>query len=1129
MRILAIRGKNLASLEGSFAVELEQPPLDQVGLFAITGPTGAGKSTLLDAICLALFDKIPRLPRGQGIAVGRPDDRERLLSSDVCSVLRRGSHEGYAEVDFIGNDGHRYRARWAARRARQRAGGRLRPQELSLLNLDTQQQLGRTKTEVLEDIAERLGLTFEQFRRSVLLPQGEFAAFLKSDLRQRSELLERITGAEIYSRLSVAAHQRARLEKEALERLEQQLRDCMPSTAARRKALEEQFTEQKRRYQEAEETKQRVQRARDWCLRLAELERLERQAAGDLARAEQALQESAPRWQELQAVQQAQALRGLVAEYDRLVQECALAEQAREQAESATRQAQDRSVRLRQHWQAKEAAMQQVTTELQAARPLLERARILDQQLTEARQQHGKVDGESAEASAQLEQAERLFSQLETERGSVRKQQDRVTDWLTGHVHLGALGRQWERWDGEFRRYLQSAEEAGSVRRQLAQLDHELDELKERSLEVEGRLTASEEGIGLALQRLQTLESAPPLTSLETLRQERTRLEQCRDHLRRLSELAQEAQLKHQEFAELQTGLGDIRRRAEEAGHEAATSAQLLQQQRIALGEAEGALQLALTARKEDVKMLRSRLQDGKPCPVCGATEHPWAYDVRPVAHWIEEQQGRVEMLRSRERELTMTLSRLETVADHARQQTLELTKRAEVLIAQLTGLRQRWAERWQGEALPDDLLAPGLQEQIRCRLNLVETALAGVKESERQSLELQQQITHGRQQLDSARESGETLRKIRDGLLEATHRLSTERTMRQVLLARAGQTHTELREQLANPLAPIADWQEALTADAKAFWKHCEMLALQWRQQQEKSESLARCLQESVPALREAEIELGRAREQVESKAAAAREQQQKLRVLGQQREALFAGQPADLVEAELTRAEKIAGENLAQLSRELESANSDLMAASRDCERCNGELERRRKAREKAHNGLLSALTERHLELPALRHSLQRDASWLEAECAALDALRAQLERAQERLKERRENRKQHQTAEATSQSLEDLEKQLGKAQTDSEAAHMSWVTIASQLRQDDEARAQAEQLQRQCEAQRQHWEVWESLRELIGSADGSKFRTYAQSLTLEALLAHANRHLEDLARRYRLERVPGSDLEL
>src|SRR5215475_2972451 len=226
MRILAIRGCNLASLAGEFEIDLSRGPLGGAGEFAIVGNTGAGKSTLLDALCVALFDRTPRLTNHSTVKIGRgSDDRALLGAQDVRTLLRRGAAQGWAEVDFESGDAQQYRARWSVRRARGQSDGTLQDEQLQLTALAGGERLGGTKTETLKAIHARLGLSFDQFRRSALLAQGEFAAFLRADGKDRSELLERMTGTEIYSRLSIAAHERA-------AEAEQRLRDARAAAGA---------------------------------------------------------------------------------------------------------------------------------------------------------------------------------------------------------------------------------------------------------------------------------------------------------------------------------------------------------------------------------------------------------------------------------------------------------------------------------------------------------------------------------------------------------------------------------------------------------------------------------------------------------------------------------------------------------------------------------------------------------------------------------------------------------------------------------------------------------------------------------------------------------------------------------
>lgn len=219
MKILTIRLKNLASIEGTFEVDFTVEPLRSAGIFAISGPTGAGKSTILDALCLALYDKTPRFT-ASGESLFLSDVGENQVNqSDVKNILRRGTGEGFAEVDFLGATGRRYRSRWSVRRARSKATGSLQPQTLQVTDLDKKEDLQGTKTELLAQLVSLVGLTYEQFTRTVLLAQNDFATFLKSRESAKAELLEKLTGTEIYSRISREIYTRSKAADEAMNLL----------------------------------------------------------------------------------------------------------------------------------------------------------------------------------------------------------------------------------------------------------------------------------------------------------------------------------------------------------------------------------------------------------------------------------------------------------------------------------------------------------------------------------------------------------------------------------------------------------------------------------------------------------------------------------------------------------------------------------------------------------------------------------------------------------------------------------------------------------------------------------------------------------------------------------------------
>src|SRR5690606_31852104 len=243
MKILAIRIHNLASLGGKAEVDFTNEPLTSAGIFAITGPTGSGKSTILDALCLSLYARTPRYRHAENSIDVTDVKGSTIKQGDVRGILRDGSSSGYAEVDFAGIDGQHYRATWSVRRARNKAEGNLQQANTTLKNITAGSDIGGKKTELLPEISRLVGLSYEQFIRSVLLAQGDFTAFLKADKDQKASLLEKLTGTHIYSELSKKIFERNREEDQKLKLLQNSQEGIITLTTEELENLQAQATE----------------------------------------------------------------------------------------------------------------------------------------------------------------------------------------------------------------------------------------------------------------------------------------------------------------------------------------------------------------------------------------------------------------------------------------------------------------------------------------------------------------------------------------------------------------------------------------------------------------------------------------------------------------------------------------------------------------------------------------------------------------------------------------------------------------------------------------------------------------------------------------------------------------------
>lgn len=201
MKILSIKFKNLNSLRGEHSIRFDIAPIDGCGLVAITGATGAGKTTILDAITVALYGEIPRY------GGGTPRD-----------LMSRHTGECFAEVEFEVKH-VKYRSAWSLHRSRRRHDGEFQSTKMEVWNLDTNTMLSNGRSEVPNRIEEITGLDKDRFMRSVMLAQGEFAAFLKAKESEKSSLLEQMTDTKIYSELSKLCFEITKEEKQKLDNI----------------------------------------------------------------------------------------------------------------------------------------------------------------------------------------------------------------------------------------------------------------------------------------------------------------------------------------------------------------------------------------------------------------------------------------------------------------------------------------------------------------------------------------------------------------------------------------------------------------------------------------------------------------------------------------------------------------------------------------------------------------------------------------------------------------------------------------------------------------------------------------------------------------------------------------------
>jgi exonuclease SbcC len=1180
MRILAVRGKNLASLAGHFEVAFDKPPLDQAGLIAITGPTGSGKTTLLDAMCLALFDRTPRFANRGGVVIGGPseDPSAGLRTTDVRGILRHGAVEGWAEVEFLGVDDHRWRARWEVRRARGRADGRMQQQQMQLIDaIDGHVVSADRKSDTLVEIERRLGLDFDQFRRSVLLAQGEFAAFLEASGGERAELLERMTGTWLYRELGRAAFERAKQAERELELLVREREQLRLLSVEGRARLEAAVANKRDERRQLEANRSAAEAALRWYLRANELDAGLATARASLAELDATRVELEDSEALLGRVERVASVRERLGIRDRFMRE--LGERSRDlsfvRGELPLIEAQ--IAELTAKLELDERALERARERRRRLAGELERARELDTKLGSGALERERMVAKFEQAQTARTNSEQLLAQLEVGLADATMRLASGREWLDRHAGLGPLAEHWPHYRSLVHQHIRELEQRATLARRAAELQPRRERAEQALGEARRDRDAARARLTQARTRLRKidreLDGLPPLADL---RRRQATLDRGRDGLTRLRGLY-EARQRAQSAA---LGLHDERSaQAIERDHRTAERQRV--EQAIGLLEqrfAEAQRGLRQLEAMRDLIAHRADLRPGEACPLCGATEHPDADTLAPVDSVLAAARSRLELLLRERDELAREQGEHVGHQQQASSRLAQIAARLRELDGEQAALQAAWTEalaggpllpsdaEWtqperaedSGEAVPADdtqlsLLGAGHGPTVPARIDdaLIGPALWSVQE----------QLEHRGRQLAREREEVEALLdKQRDrqarrdeadiALESARTRLETCVTEHDAIVRELAEAETRAA-QLDVEIA--ARWLELDDVGPAALAALEEPAEFRVRLAEAGADLLARletgvqrfsaqqrlCEQatEGIRALDTRRAELGSQRqarvETVATRQAELHELDEGLARLRGERAQLLGGRPVAEVARELEAMVELASRDREASKDAIAKVEREYQVRRTSAHTLADQVATLEASRDEAQRSVDAALAEVGLDRATVDELLAREQLWVDGwqqrTRRTITAARAEIERRTAVLGERERVHADHHRDGPPALARELAEQRREQLDGRDEQLRHELFELEHQLRRDAEDRALADALAPRLHACEHAARVWGRLRDAIGSATGDRFQKFAQSLTLELLLTQANAQLRELKPRYALARVPNHDLEL
>ncbi|GFD78081.1 nuclease SbcCD subunit C [Tenacibaculum sp. KUL118] len=1129
MRILTLRLKNLNALKGEWKIDFTQSPFIDNGLFAITGPTGAGKTTLLDAICLALYHQTPRLGP---------------ISTSNNDIMTRGTAECLAEVEFD-IKGKAYRAFWSMRRARGKVDGNLQSADVELADVESGKVLATQVRPKSEEIEKLTGLNFARFTKSMMLSQGDFAAFLNANEADRAELLEELTGTEIYGQISQAVHQQFSDAKQKKKEFAIKLEGVTLLSDEQITQLEDEQTRVKEQVAAFNQTLIELQEQQQWQRAFNSNQQAMKEASDAQQVANNAINEAKQELDLLTQSEPAEKLRlpflqrnGLRQDVTRYKEK--LEEKAAQLPDLRTQKAQ-RSSEVTHAEQALAHTKQQ-SSELE--KRINEQVVPLDNQIAQLTTEQQKANESAANLRQSINALTLKRTEIENASADNKTKLGELEAYLSEHHSLSGMAEFISGWS-------ETARHIEHDQKQLETLTLSVKNDRQALSSLDGAIAKTNESLNALTQtfdaknaHVATCEKAlyaalsDKLTDTNSavskagLQQERESKLHHWDNVVQIEHIQQQYLTLEQDKVSLSAQKEDLSKQLAQQQSDRQALVDAYKQTRSNLKDIE-----ALIALDAEVAHLRAQLKSGEPCPVCGANEHTTSSVEIDVPETIQKRDS-----------LKQQLDDIEQQGARAKEsvtQTEFTLAQVDKQLEQASAQRDTLLEKWQQISSVLSVDIPSFKQvdintsqsvaqftqQFKTRLDDISAQLTRLEECEQALNAALQEKNEAQQALQTKQSERAVSLQQRETLekqcIERSAELESKTKGIDDSIVALSETMTAQGADIHNlSIDGITKWLNE-KAEALKIYKHNYQLHAKLKDE----------LQEVNSSLLVLNRDIESAEHQLEGVSEELVQLDISLKALGDSRKTVFPeGNIADArsrARAAQEQAERNVSEcksrlqqtdtilsrleaEIAQLHEQMREKEQTLTEAT---EHFNRQLASSPFADEQAFsNALLDEETRNALLELQKRLTQQKQQADLKLEnaLAAQQSLQTHAKAAQWQ-RELEEHGAQWIDMEITQQAeqRDTLLSSLGQ--------------IEQQLSANDQAREKQQQLVNEIAAFEAYYDDITYLHSLIGSASGDKFRRFAQGLTLDNLVQLANHQLDKLHGRYQLIRKENEGLSL